>query len=246
MLVGSSIAIIVLGLVLLATSCQPSALEKSGQASEIMLSDPELVDYSVSVGEMRGHLRSSLAGMKIGDNTIAELHVEHPIEEGLISNIEGALQSKNQELADSLNEDFDVLADEAATGNSKKVKKAFNKLDKVLHVVVPQEKLGNSSFQVNVIKKLFQKAKDGYIFTISDSGQFIQAEADYQDAYGIYVEAKALYSGIEPILDPGSADQINNVLKVLDKAFVSVNLTQTPMPPKKVAKYFDELFKELG
>lgn len=193
---------------------------------------PQYLEYAISVSVLKSHLNTSRAKIEQGNKKIADSEY-YMLSEGYFVIIEQALLKRHKDFALKLESTLEKISDPQEKGKVAAINKALQMLDDANKLLIPKKTSNSIFFQANAINTLLVSANVEYSEAILLNGKVID-EAEYQDAYGLYFEAKKLYKSVRKKIRSDEKGEIDYGFKRLDAAFLSVNIPAKPISPKKV------------
>lgn len=179
--------------------------------------EPELVSVGAGLAQMRGHLRVATELVAAGDDDGAAVHTAHPAAE-LLEVVRGDLDEAGADV-DALGSALEaateaVGTDEAATAIESAFEAAGTAED-----VVAGDLASDPSYIGSVIASLLATVGHEYEEAVVDGE--LRNEAEFQDAYGFTLEARARYDTIAGDVESASAEEaaeIEEAFETLDAA----------------------------
>jgi hypothetical protein len=211
----------------------------------------ELAGFAATAELVKGHLLSSQELYAGRHEAWAAIHAAHPVQE-LWSLLQGPLAQASPELASRLGgllerpgRELDArVAEPRYRGTLAQVTAT---LDEAVARVVPAAVRGSLAFRARVVIEVLRHVPEEYAEAV-EGGKVTQA-IEYQDAYGFFRRARALY---EPIAgdvrarDGRAAREIDGAWLTLGKAFAGVMPPARPLSPGKIEDDVREIVIELG
>lgn len=199
----------------------------------------DYVWFVADVEEAKGHLLASQEVRQAGQRIRAGVHAAHPIQE-LGHRLWGPVKQVDPALADRVQAALEAV-DRAAHAQASRqqydaaLREATTALDEAVRRVVPEAVRSNPAFQIQVIRKLLDLVVEEYEESLS--GGRVDLEDEYQDAYGFFRRARALYDATKGRLWPGgsaAAQEIEERMGLLARALPGVTPPASPLPAEQV------------
>src|SRR3712207_4956025 len=140
----------------------------SGVANETMTSaatapNVTFVEFASNIEQIRGHLDQALVNKESGNDTLAQTHTLHPIEE-VYASIEEQLVSQNG----TLNETLSVALQDLSSSVPNVMPEEFRgqidsinmQLDNIVQTLVPSSELSNPAFNASVVARLLDRSEE--------------------------------------------------------------------------------------
>jgi hypothetical protein len=113
-----------------------------------------LVDFVSNIEQIKGHIEQAIANKQAGNNTLAQAHTLHPIEE-VYSSIEPQISNTNnilnQTLSSNLNELSQMVSNSTVDQFNMQAQKVNGLLNQTVEQVVPVEAKNNAAFNLMVV-----------------------------------------------------------------------------------------------
>jgi hypothetical protein len=168
--------------------------------------DVTLVEFVSSIEQIRGHLDQALINKESGNNTLAQTHSLHPIEE-VYSSIEDQLVNQNSTLNQTLSGALQNLSSTVTNATLQDFESQIDYVNMLLNnsvqAVVPSSELNNNpAFNASVVGRLLRLAGHEYEEAVAN-GTIIEV-VEYQDAQAFIHRAESIFKS--------SASRINQTL----------------------------------
>src|SRR5918998_4147975 len=146
--------------------------------------DVTLVEFVSSIEQIRGHLEQALINKESGNDTLAQTHSLHPIEE-VYSSIEDQLVNQNSTLNQTLSAALQNLSSTVTTADLQDFESQINYVNTLLNnsvqTLVPSSELSNNPpFNASVVGRLLHVAGHEYEEAVANGT--IREVVEYQDA----------------------------------------------------------------
>ena len=168
--------------------------------------DVTLVEFVSSIEQIRGHLEQALINKESGNNTLAQAHSLHPIEE-VYSTIEDQLVNQNSMLNQTLSGALQNLSSTVTNATLQDFESQIDYVNMLLNnsvqTLVPSSELNNNpAFNASVVGRLLHLAGHEYEEAVAN-GTIIEV-VEYQDAQAFIHRAESIFKS--------SASRINQTL----------------------------------
>lgn len=211
----------------------------------------EQVKVAANAEKVKGHLQASQELYARGQKKAAATHAGHPVEE-LWSLLEGPLGRASSDLAARVKGLLEKPGQQIKAGVQARqyqatVQDVSAALDDAVSRVVPAPVRESLAFRAGVIHELLEGVEEEYGEAVK-RGKIVET-VEYQDAYGFFQRARALYQPIAGQVKktaPGAAREVEGALATLAKAFAGVMPPARPLATAKVEEEVHEIVAELG
>ena len=192
--------------------------------------DVTLVEFVSSIEQIRGHLNQALINKESGNNTLAQIHSLHPIEE-VYSTIEDQLVNQNSTLNQTLSEALQNLSSTVTNATLQDIQTQIDYVDMLLnnsvHTLVPSSELNNNpAFNASVIGRLLNLAGHEYEEAIAN-GTIIEV-VEYQDAQAFIHRAENLFKSSASRINQSLAHEVEEVNESFSNLNSAVNNRNDP------------------
>ena len=192
--------------------------------------DVTLVEFVSSIEQIRGHLNQALINKESGNNTLAQIHSLHPIEE-VYSTIEDQLVNRNSTLNQTLSEALQNLSSTVSNATLQDIQTQIDYVDMLLnnsvHTLVPSSELNNNpAFNASVIGRLLNIAGHEYEEAIAN-GTIIEV-VEYQDAQAFIHRAENLFKSSASRINQSLAHEVEEVNESFSNLNSAVNNRNDP------------------
>jgi hypothetical protein len=189
-----------------------------------------LVEFVSNIEQIRGHLDQALINKEAGNNTLAEAHTLHPIEE-IYSSIEEQLANQNNTLNQTLSTALQNLASSVADATLEEFQSQTNSINALLNnsmqAVVPTSEFNNNpAFNASVVARLLDIAGHEYEEAVANGT--IIAAVEYQDAQAFIERAEIVFSSSASRIDQTMAPEIQEVNEFFSNLNGAVNNKDEP------------------
>jgi hypothetical protein len=211
----------------------------------------EQVKFAANVEMVKGHLLSRRELYAMGQEASPAIHAAHPVQE-LWSLLRGPLNRASIDLASRIGALLEkpgreIDARVPAKQYRATVDAVFATMDDAVSRVVPASIRESLAFRARVLLELLQHVEEEYAEGVT--GGRVAESVEYQDAYGFFRRAQALYRPVAARVRtnvPEAAKKIERALATLAKGFTRVVPPATPLSAEKVQKEVREIVAELG
>jgi hypothetical protein len=200
------------------TAESPSAANASSTGTEngtTLTNTPNatLVEFVSNIEQIRGHLDQAVINKEAGNNTLAEAHVHHPIEE-VYSSIEVELANQNSTLNQTLADALQGLTSSVMNAELEEFQSQVDNIDMLLNnsvrAVVPSSELDNIvAFNPSVVARLLDIAGHEYEEAVANGT--IMAIVEYQDGQAFIDRAMNMFDSAAGRIDPSMAPEVGEV-----------------------------------
>jgi hypothetical protein len=216
------------------TTTSPSANASSSIANEttIMASTPNatLVEFVSNIEQIRGHLDQALINKESGNNTLAQTHTLHPIEE-VYSSIEDQLANQNSTLNQTLSAALQNLPSSATNATLQEFENQIDDVNTLLNdtmqAVVPSAEFSNNSaFNASVVGRLLHVAGHEYEEAVENGT--VKAIVEYQDAQAFIYRAHIVFNSSASNINQSMAHEVEEVNEFFSNLNGAVNNKEDP------------------
>ena len=192
--------------------------------------DVTLVEFVSSIEQIRGHLNQALINKESGNNTLAQIHSLHPIEE-VYSTIEDQLVNQNSTLNQTLSEALQNLSSTVTNATLQDIQTQIDYVDMLLNnsiqALVPSSELNNNpAFNASVVGRLLNLAGHEYEEAIAN-GTIIEV-VEYQDAQAFIHRAENLFKSSASRINQSLAHEVEEVNESFSNLNSAVNNRNDP------------------
>lgn len=192
-------------------------------------SNVTFVEFVSNIEQIRGHLDQSLVNKESGNDTLAQAHTLHPIEE-VYASIEEQLVSQN----DTLNETLSVALQDLTSSVPNVALEEFEgqidsinmQLDNVVQTLVPSSELSNHAFNASVVARLLDIAGHEYGEAIANGT--IIAIVEYQDGQAFIHRAQSIFNSSTSSMNQSMAQEVEEVNELFSNLKNAVNNRDDP------------------
>jgi hypothetical protein len=214
------------------TTTSPSTNATTGVANATTANVPNatLVEFVSNIEQIRGHLDQAVVNKESGNNTLAEAHTLHPIEE-VYSSIEEQLASQNSTLNQTLSTALQTLSSSVTNATLEEFHSQTHSINALLNnsvqAVVPSSEFNNNpAFNASVVARLLHIAGHEYEEAVANGT--ITAMIEYQDGQAFIHRAESIFSSSASRIDPSMAPEIQEVNELFSNLNGAVNNRDDP------------------
>jgi hypothetical protein len=223
------------------TTSLPSAANATTATSVISgktttsLPNATLVKFISNIEQINGHLDQALTNKQSGNNTLAQTHVLHTIEE-VYPSIEDQLTNQNSTLNQTLSAALLKLSSSVTNATLTNVASQIDHINMLLkssaQATVPSSELNNNSaFNASVVARLLNVAGHQYQQAVGNGT--VKAILEYQDAQAFIRRAQSIFnSSASRINQSTMAPEIEQVNKFFSNLNGSVMNKDDPATVK--------------
>jgi S-adenosylmethionine/arginine decarboxylase-like enzyme len=192
-------------------------------------SDVTLVEFVSSIEQIRGHLDQALINKESGNDTLAQTHSLHPIEE-VYSSIEEQLVNENSTLNQTLSAALQNLSSTVTTADLQDFESQIGNVNMLLNnsvqTLVPSSELNNPAFNASVVGRLLHLAGHEYEEAVAN-GTIIEV-VEYQDAQAFIHRAESIFKSSASRINQSLAHEVQEVNEFFSNLNGAVNNRDEP------------------
>jgi hypothetical protein len=216
------------------TTTSPSANATSSIVNETTtlasIPNATLVEFVSNIEQIRGHLDQALINKESGNNTLAQTHTLHPIEE-VYSTIEDQLANQNSTLNQTLSAVLQNLPSSATNATLQEFESQIDDVNALLNdsmqAVVPSAEFSNNSaFNASVVGRLLHVAGHEYEEAVENGT--VKAIVEYQDAQAFIYRAHIVFNASASNINQSTAHEVEEVNEFFSNLNGSVNNKEDP------------------
>src|SRR5919109_3177580 len=212
------------------TASSPSANATTTAAANetTMASAPNatLVEFVSNIEQIRGHLDQALINKESGNNTLAQAHTLHPIEE-VYSSIEDQLANQNSTLNQTLSVALQNLSSSVTNATLEEFESQTDHVNMLLNnsvqAVVPTSEFDNNpAFNASVVARLLDIAGHEYEEAVANGT--VKAIVEYQDAQAFIYRAGSIFNSSASRINQSMApevEEVNEFFSILNGAVMN-------------------------
>jgi hypothetical protein len=187
------------------------------------------VEFVSNVEQIRGHLDQALVNKESGNDTLAQAHTLHPIEE-VYASIEEQLVSQNGTLNETLSVALQDLSSSVPNVGSEefgsRIDSINSQLDNIMQTLIPSSEINNPAFNASVVARLLHTAGHEYGEAVAN-GTIIEV-IEYQDGQAFIHRAQSIFNSSASSIDPNMAQEIEEVNELFSNLNTAVNNRDDP------------------
>jgi S-adenosylmethionine/arginine decarboxylase-like enzyme len=191
--------------------------------------DVTLVEFVSSIEQIRGHLEQALINKESGNDTLAQTHSLHPIEE-VYSSIEDQLVNQNSTLNQTLSAALQNLSSTVTTADLQDFESQIGNVNMLLNnsvqTLVPSSELNNPAFNASVEGRLLHLAGHEYEEAVAN-GTIIEV-VEYQDAQAFIHRAESIFKSSASRINQSLAHEVQEVNEFFSNLNGAVNNRDNP------------------
>jgi hypothetical protein len=210
----------------------PNGTSTVANETTMMASVPDvtLVEFVSSIEQIRGHLDQALINKESGNNTLAQTHSLHPIEE-VYSSIEDQLVNQNSTLNQTLSAALQNLSSSVTNAVLEDFESQINYVNMLLNnsvqTLVPSSELSNNpAFNASVVGRLLHVAGHEYEEAVANGT--IREVVEYQDAQAFIQRAESIFSSSASNMNQSMAHEVEEVNEFFSNLNGAVNNRDDP------------------
>jgi hypothetical protein len=193
-----------------------------------------LVEFVSNIEQIRGHLDQALVNKESGNNTLAQTHALHLIEEKVYSNIEDQLANQSNILNQTLSAALQNLPSSVTDAVLQDFESQIDYINMLLNgsvqAVVPSSELNNNNpaFNASVIVQLLDLAEHEYEEAVAN-GTIIEV-VEYQDAQALIHRAESIFKSSASRIDQSLAHEVeavNAFFSILNSSVINRDDSET-------------------
>jgi hypothetical protein len=189
-----------------------------------------LVEFVSSIEQIRGHLDQALINKESGNNTLAQTHSLHPIEE-VYSSIEDQLVNQNSTLNQTLSGALQNLSSTVTNATLQDFESQIDYVNMLLNnsvqAVVPSSELNNNpAFNASVVGRLLRLAGHEYEEAVANGT--IKEVVEYQDAQAFIHRAESIFKSSVSRMNQTLAHEVEEVNEFFSNLNGAVNNRDDP------------------
>jgi hypothetical protein len=192
--------------------------------------DVTLVKFVLSIEQIGGHLEQAFINKESGNNTLAQTHSLHPIEE-VYSSIEDQLVNQNSTLNQTLSGALQNLSSTVTNATLQDFESQVGYVNMLLNnsvqAVVPSSELNNNpAFNASVVGRLLSLAGHEYEEAVANGT--IKEVVEYQDAQAFIHRAESIFKSSASRMNQTLAHEVEEVNEFFSNLNGAVNNRDDP------------------
>jgi hypothetical protein len=189
-----------------------------------------LVEFVSNIEQIRGHLDQALINKESENNSLAEAHTLHPIEE-VYSSIEDQLANQNSTLNQTLSAALQNLPSSATNATLQEFESQIDDVNTLLNdsmqAVVPSAEFSNNpAFNASVVGRLLHVAGHEYEEAVENGT--VKAIVEYQDAQAFIYRAHIVFNSSANNINQSMAHEVEEVNEFFSNLNGAVNNKEDP------------------
>ena len=189
-----------------------------------------LVEFVSSIEQIEGHLEQAFINKESGNNTLAQTHSLHPIEE-VYSSIEDQLVNQNSTLNQTLSGALQNLSSTVTNATLQDFESQVGYVNMLLNnsvqAVVPSSELNNNpAFNASVVGRLLRLAGHEYEEAVANGT--IKEVVEYQDAQAFIHRAESIFKSSVSRMNQTLAHEVEEVNEFFSNLNGAVNNRDDP------------------
>ena len=197
---------------------------ETATASTATAPDVTFIEFVSSIEQIRGHLDQALGNKESGNDTLAQTHALHPIEE-VYTSIEELIVSQNGTLNQSLSVALQDLSSSVPNATPEELGGQIDSinmlLDNSVQTLVPSSELTNPAFNASVVARLLHIAGHEYEEAVVNGT--IREIAEYQDGQAFIHRAESIFNSSASNINQSMAHEVEEV----NELFLNLNTAVT-------------------
>jgi hypothetical protein len=216
---------------IIGTSANQNTTDEGNETMTSTATAPNVtfVEFASNIEQIRGHLDQALANKESGNDTLAQAHTLHPIEE-IYASIEDQLASQNGTLNETLSVALQNLSSSVSNVGPEELGGQIDsinvQLDNIVQTLVPSSEISNPTFNASVIARLLDIAGHEYGEAVAD-GTIIEI-VEYQDGQAFIHRAQSIFNSSESSIDQSMAQEVDEVNELFSNLNNAVNNKDDP------------------
>jgi hypothetical protein len=206
-----------------------SGVANATMASTATAPNATFVEFVSNVEQIRGHLDQALVNKESGNDTLAQAHTLHPIEE-VYASIEEQLVSQNGTLNETLSVALQDLSSSVPNVGPEefgsRIDSINSQLDNIMQTLVPSSELSNPAFNASVVARLVHIAGHEYGEAVAN-GTIIEI-VEYQDGQAFIHRAQSIFNSTANSIDQSMAQEIEEVNELFSNLNTAINNRDDP------------------
>jgi hypothetical protein len=206
-----------------------SSVANETMTSAVTTPNVTFVEFVSNIEQIRGHLDQALVNKESGNDTLAQTHTLHPIEE-VYASIEEQIVSQNG----TLNETLSMALQDLSSSVPNVVLEEFGgqidsinmQLDNIVQTLVPSSELSNPAFNASVVARLLDIAGHEYEEAVANGT--IREIVEYQDGQAFIHRAQSIFNSSASSINQSMAQEVEEVNELFSNLNNAVNNRDDP------------------
>jgi hypothetical protein len=198
-------------------------------ATTANLPNVTLVEFVSNIEQIRGHLDQALFNKESGNNTLAQTHTLHPIEE-VYSSIEDQLVNQDSTLNQTLSAALQNLSSSVTNAMLEEFESQVDSvnilLDNSVQTLVPSSEVNNPVFNASVVARLLHIAGHEYEEAVANGT--IKEIVEYQDAQAFIQRAESIFNSSASTINQSMSHEVEEVNQFFSDLNGAVNNREDP------------------
>src|SRR5215216_2430216 len=198
-------------------------------ATTANLPNVTLVEFVSNIEQIRGHLDQALFNKESGNNTLAQTHTLHPIEE-VYSSIEDQLVNQDSTLNQTLSAALQNLSSNVTNAMLEEFESQVDSvnilLDNSVQTLVPSSEVNNPAFNASVVARLLHIAGHEYEEAVANGT--IKEIVEYQDAQAFIQRAESIFNSSASTINQSMSHEVEEVNQFFSDLNGAVNNREDP------------------
>jgi len=216
---------------IIGTSANQNTTDEGNETMTSTATAPNVtfVEFASDIEQIRGHLDQALANKESGNDTLAQAHTLHPIEE-IYASIEDQLVSQNGTLNETLSVALQNLSSSVPNVGPEELGGQIDsinmQLDNIVQTLVPSSEISNPTFNASVIARLLEIAGHEYGEAVAD-GTIIEI-VEYQDGQAFIHRAQSIFNSSASSIDQSMVQEVDEVNELFSNLNNAINNRDDP------------------
>jgi hypothetical protein len=206
-----------------------SSVANETTASTATAPNATFVEFVSNIEQIRGHLDQALVNKESGNDTLAQAHTLHPIEE-VYASIEEQLVSQNGTLNQTLSVALQDLSSSVPNATPEQFGGQIDSinilLDDSVETLVPSSELNNSAFNASVVARLLDIAGHEYEEAVANGT--IKEVVEYQDGQAFIHRAESIFNSSASNINQSMAQEVEEVNELFSNLNTAINNRDDP------------------
>src|SRR5215210_1402636 len=214
------------------TSTDANATSSIANETKTLAGTPNttLVEFVSSIEQIKGHLDQALINKESGNNTLAQIHTLHPVEE-VYSSIEDQLVNHNSTLNQTLSAALQNLSSSVTNAMLEDFESQIDYVNMLLNnsmqTIVPSSEFdSNPAFNASVMGRLLHVAGHEYEEAVANGT--VKEVVEYQDAQAFIHRAESIFGSSASNINQSMAQQVEEVNESFLNLISAVNNKDDP------------------
>lgn len=214
------------------TSTDANATSSIANETTTLASTPNatLMEFVSNIEQIRGHLDQALINKESGNNTLAQIHTLHPVEE-VYSSIEDQLVNHNSTLNQTLSAALQNLSSSVTSTILQDFESQIDYVNMLLNnsvqTLVPSLEFdSNPAFNASVVGRLLHVAGHEYEEAVANGT--VKEVVEYQDVQAFIHRAGSIFGSSASNINQSMAQQVEEVNESFLNLISAVNNKEDP------------------